>query len=193
MAAEDGTVPIRSFRVCFDLERRIHKVDQWRIPLPYGLPLRSLAYFGAVLAAVLVLARLPITGQLLGVLHPAIRLVILPAAAAYFLTRWRVDGRLPHAAGLAWLRMRVEPARVSAFRAAPAPGRVELGPITLAPDERGARMRPGVIEGPAQVVIRYRARMRARGRTLTLSDQQGPPLWRGKQVNLREGQRLEVR
>ncbi len=32
---------------CFDLERRLHKIDRWRVPLPYGLPLRSLGYFVA--------------------------------------------------------------------------------------------------------------------------------------------------
>jgi hypothetical protein len=189
---DEGTISVRSFRVCFDLERRIHKIDRWRIPLPYGLPLRSLAYFGATLVAVLVLSQLPIVGALLGALHPAIRFILLPAGAAYALTQWRIDGRLPHAAGLAWLRMRLDPPRVSAFRAAAPIGRTELGTVTLARDERGARMRRGVVEGPARIVLRYPATMRARGRALHVAQQEGRPMWRGKQINLREDQKVVV-
>jgi hypothetical protein len=192
MTDSSETLQIRSFRVCFDLERRIHKIDQWRVPLPYGLPLRSLAYFGVMVVVVLVLGNLPITGQLLGVLHPALRYLVLPAGAAYALTQWRIDGRLPHAAGRAWLRMRLEPTRVAGFRAAEGLGRVELGPVTLAPDERSARLRRGVVEGPARVVVRYPSKMRARGRALHLKQEDTRPMWRGKQINLREGQRVVI-
>jgi len=40
--ADQQTLQIRSFRVVFDLERRLHKIDRWRIPLPYGVPVRGL-------------------------------------------------------------------------------------------------------------------------------------------------------
>jgi len=192
MVTEEGTIPIRSFRVCFELERRLHKIDNWRVPLPYGLPLRSVGYFGAALFAVVLLGEVPLCGALLGVLHPVLRYFLLPAGAAAALTRMRIDGRSPVAAGLAWLRMRAEPSRVSAFRAAPGPRRVELGPVTIAPDERGSRLRLGTVEGPAQVVLRYPAELRPRGRTLRVTPDGCSPLWRGKQINLREGERLVV-
>ena len=35
--------PIRSYRVCFSLERRIYKIDRWRLPVPWGVPLRTTA------------------------------------------------------------------------------------------------------------------------------------------------------
>lgn len=192
MARDDGRIEVRSYRVCFDLERRIHKLDRWRIPLPYGLPLRGVAYFVAALAGLLVLGKLPGIGMLVGALHPALRLLVVPAGAAALLMRWTVDGRSPHAALLALLRLHTEPRRVAAFRPVPAAGPVRLGPVTVAGDERGARWRAGVVEGPASVVVRYPARLRARGRALHVTPQDGPPLWRGKQIRLQRGQRLVV-
>ena len=44
---------IRSYGVVFSLERRLHSIDRFRIPLPYGLPLRSVGYGALILAAVL--------------------------------------------------------------------------------------------------------------------------------------------
>jgi hypothetical protein len=193
MTTNEGTIQVRSFRVIFDLERRIHKIDQWRVPLPYGLPLRSLGYFGVILLLVLIARPLPVLGAVLESLHPAMRYLLVPAGAAFFLTRWRIDGRLPLATGIAWMRMRLEPARIAAFRPAPKGPQEELGPITLAPDEQGARLRRGSVEGPAQLVLRYPTQMRARGRTLEVRQEEGDPLWRGKQVNLSQGQRLVIR
>ena len=95
---EGGTIPIRSYRVCFDLERRIHQVDRWRIPVPYGIPLRGIAYAVTCLIGVVVVQGLPLIGTVLGALHPALRLVILPVGVAYAACQLRVDGRPAHAA-----------------------------------------------------------------------------------------------
>jgi hypothetical protein len=71
---DEDSLPIRSYRLYFELERRIHKIDRWRIPVPYGVPLRGLAYgvplrglaYGAAaLAAVLLASGAPLAGQLL--------------------------------------------------------------------------------------------------------------------------------
>lgn len=56
------------------------------------------------------------------------------AATTCLLVLWKVDGRAAHAAGLAWIRMHMEPRRLSAFRPAPVPGRVTLARVTLPPD-----------------------------------------------------------
>jgi hypothetical protein len=189
---DEGILQIRSFRVCFKLERRIHKIDRWRLPLPYGIPLRGIGYAAAAFVLMLVLGRLPVIGDLLGLMSPWLRLVAVPIAAGYLLTQWKVDGRAAHAAGLAWLRMQLRPRRLAAFRPAPAHGPVSLGAITIAPDERSSRYRKGVVEGPATVILRYPARMRQRGRTLRVRQVSDEPLWRGKQVNLAAGQRVVV-
>jgi hypothetical protein len=184
---------IRSYRLCFQLERRIHSIDRWRIPVPYGVPLRGVAYGVAALAAVLGAGRVPGLAELLGVLHPALRLVILPVGVAFWLTRMRVDGRAAHEAALAWARWRVRPTRLSAFGAAEERGPRLVGSLAVAADDRAARYRRCVIRGPAEVTLRYPASARVRGRTLTLRGAGGEPLWRGKRVKLGHGQRLRVR
>jgi hypothetical protein len=192
MHAPEG-LAIRSYRVCFALERRIHRVDRWRIPVPYGVPLRGIAYAACALAAVLVAQGLPLLGTVLGAVHPAIRLVIAPVGIAVALCRLEVDGRPAHRAAAAWLRYRRAPARSAGFRPAAHPGLHLLADIALAPDELGARLRPGVVAGPATVTLRYPSRLERRGRALVLSQRSPRPMWRGKQVVIPAGSRLVVR
>jgi hypothetical protein len=188
----DGTLQIRSYRVCFDLERRIHKLDRWRIPLPYGVPVRGMVYAGIALVAVLALTRVPVTGALLSLLTPSLRYAVLPVAIAVLLMRWSVDGRPAHSVGVSWLRLRLGPRRVSAFRPAPPVEPARLWDVPIATDENPATMRSGVVEGPCTVVLRYPARMRAHGGTMRIGQEPGPPLWRGKQLRLQAGQRMRV-
>ena len=192
MDRHDGELEIRSFRLCFALERRLHRIDRFRLPLPYGLPLRGLGYGAAILLAVLVLGALPLTGGLLGLLDPVIRFGVLPIAGGYLLTELRVDGRSGHAVVLSWLRMRLAPRRVRAFRAHRPPRCFVLEPIAVAPDERGARLRRGLIEGRGRVFVRQPAQLSARGRTLRIQPRDGAPRRRGTQVDLRSGQRAVI-
>jgi hypothetical protein len=191
--SESATIPIRSFRVCFRFERRIHKIDRWRIPLPFGVPLRGVGYAVALLIGVLLVQRTPVIGALFGSMPVPMRLVLLPIGAAYVLLQWEPDGRPAHALALGWLRMQVLPARLIAFRAAAAPQVVALGRVTVVPDESSARLRPAVVSGPAELVLRYPFDTTSRGRTLHIAGQDGPPRWRGKQIRLRAGQRAVIR
>lgn len=189
----DEPLQIQSFRACFDLERRIHRLDRWRLPLPYGVPVRGITYWAALLLAVLAGSRLPVLGAVLGTLHPAVRLVVVPAAAAYALCGLRVDGRTAHAAGASWLRMALEPRRLVAFRATPPRPEHTLGTITLAADERSGRLRPGIVQGAARVILRYPVELRERGARLEVRQTGDAAQWRGTQVDLLPGQRLVTR
>lgn len=131
----DERLQIRSYRVVFDLERRIHRIDRYRIPLPYGLPLRSIAYALAGLLAVIALGRLPVLGALLALLPVPARLVLVPMAVSVALTRLRVDGRSAHAAGLAWMRWLAGPRRLVGFQRCPSPGRWVFADVLLATPE----------------------------------------------------------
>lgn len=122
----EDVLTIRSFRVVFDLERRIHRIDRFRVPLPYGLPIRSLAYGAGALLAVILSMRLPAIGALMHVLPAPARLVIVPAAASYVMTRVRLDGRSAHAAAVAWALFKLAPHDLVAFR------RKRSGPVELA-------------------------------------------------------------
>jgi hypothetical protein len=189
-------LPIHSFRVVFELERRIHKVDRWRIPVPYGVPLRGLAYWAAALAATIALGRMPIVGASIGVLPAPIRLVILPVGIAYFLTHVEVDGRPAHAALGAWTRWKLSASYTTAVRQIPSAGSVvRLADIVFMPDERSARYRGALIEGPANVLLRYPPHGYVKGKrppTLHVRQLPGPPLFVGKQVRLRAGQRMVI-
>jgi hypothetical protein len=189
----DG-LTIRSFRVVFRLERRIHRVDRWRIPVPYGIPLRGLAYWAVALVATIVASRMPVVREVLGILPTPIRLVILPVGVAYVLTRVEIDGRPAHIGLVAWARMRLSPSRVAALRAVPRAGTVaRLGDVAYVPDERGTRYRRAVIEGPASVLLRYPAQGWTRNRrTLHVRQLPGPALFVGKQVRLKAGHRMVV-
>jgi hypothetical protein len=188
----ETTLPIQSFRQCFAVERRIHRLDQWRLPLPYGLPVRGIVYFVAVLAAMFVLVKVPVLGAVLGTLPTPVRLVVLPVGGAWALISLQIDGRASHMVGVAWLRLQLEPRRLVGFRAAPRSELELLGTVTLAPDERSPRLRPGVVSGRGRIVLRYPVDARAGGKRLRVSQQDGEALWVGKQVELQPGQQVVV-
>ena len=75
-------VVIRSYRRVFEVDRRIYRVDRWALPVPGGVPLRAVGYFAATVLAVVVLGALPGTGELVDVLSPPLRYVVLPLAVA---------------------------------------------------------------------------------------------------------------
>src|ERR1700733_7052882 len=120
--SDDGHIQIRSFRNCFRVERRIHKVDRWRIPLPFGLPLRGLAYGAVAELTLLTLDRLPVAGVVVSAVPAAARYVVLPVAFAYMLTQWALDGRPAHAVLRSWVLMRLRPRRVASWRGWASPG-----------------------------------------------------------------------
>jgi TcpE family len=186
-------VAIRSFRVVFELERRIHKVDRIRLPLPYGLPLRSLAYAVLAFAAVVAFARLPIVGAVVAAVPAPVRLAVVPALVAYVLTQLRPDGRPAHWFLLAWARERLAPGTVVALVPVRRRRTERFADLVVAPDERDVRYRPGVIEGPAVALLRLPVEPRARGKTLELRSAGEQPLYRGRRLVLSPGQRAVLR
>lgn len=185
---------IRSFRVVFELERRIHRIDRWRLPLPYGLPLRSIGYALSALALVLALSAMPLIGDLLGLLAAPLRLVVLPAAAAYALTQLKLDGRSAHRAVASWALWRSSPQRLAGLRRDGPPGRAaSLADLWVAPDWRSSRYRPATLNGPATATLRYPARARTTEGELRIRQASDRPLLRAKRVQLKPGQRLVVK
>lgn len=138
---------IRSFRVVFDLERRIHRIDRFRVPLPYGLPLRSVGYAVIALVAVLVAGRLPILGALLGGLPAPARYALVPVAVSYAFTQLRLDGRTAHAAAGAWLRFSLMPRAWCAFRPLPRRGATRFASLTSVTGTEPRRRRRPVTAG----------------------------------------------
>lgn len=191
--SERGEIEIRSFGVVFALDRRLHRVDRWRLPLPYGLPLRSIGYAAAAFVAVLVLSAVPLVGMFLGGLPVPVRLALLPAAAAYALTSLKIDGRSAHEACLGVARWWLGPRVLVGPRPGCAPGSiVRFADVVVAPDGRGPRLRRGVVDGPAVAAVRYRAQATERRRSLVVAQIDGEPLDEGFTVQCPAGRRLVI-
>jgi hypothetical protein len=184
---------IRSYRRVFEVDRRIYRVDRWALPVPGGVPLRGLAYFAASVVLVVLLARLPLVGAVLGAVSPPLRFVVLPLTVAVLATQATPDGRAAHRFARSWLGVRWRSRRCSAGRRVPCEG--EPVPWDGRPavrwDAETAQLVAGVARGPARVVFERPVRLTDRGGRLVASgDESGA---RGQAVVLCGGQELEVR
>lgn len=189
-----GDIEIRSFRVVFELDRRLHRIDRWRLPLPYGLPLRSLGYALAAFLAVVAAAQLPALGDLIAGLPVPVRFVLIPCAIAYGLTGIRVDGRSAHEAGLALVAFALEPPVLTRWQRGAEPGAVvRFADVTFAPDGTGSRLPRGAVKGPATAIVRYPTQLRPGRRTLTLRQATNDPLDPGCRIAFDMGKRLLIR
>ena len=193
MAEDRPALSIRSFRLAFELERRIHRIDRYRIPLPYGLPLRSAAYAGVALLVVVIASRLPLSGDALNLLPWPIRFAVLPVGLAQALTQVQLDGRPAHEAIRAWLRVRLGPRRLIAFAPSRRGRREHLEELAIAPDDREAHYRCGAVEGQGPVILRQNADLAPRGRTLLVRCADDAPLYSARRVRLKRGQRLVIK
>src|SRR3954447_5224384 len=96
---DSGKVVIRSFRLVFDRGyRRLFKIDRYRLPFAYGLPILGIVYAAAAAVALALVGRAPIAGAVLGALPAPIHWVALPAGMAMAMLHWRPDGLKPHVA-----------------------------------------------------------------------------------------------
>ena len=189
---ESGRVVIRSFRLVFDRGyRRLFKIDRYRLPFAYGLPILGIVYAAGVALALVAAANVPEAGPALAALPPPIHWVAIPVGLAMVMLHWRPDGLKPHVALWAWLEAALTVKELSCWQPAERDGDgMELGEIACAPDGRGARYRPGSVSGPAEVLLRYPARAWQRGRRLHVEQTSDQPLYVGTEITLRAGEQL---
>lgn len=205
MPARTSQKVVRSYRVVFRRRWRIYRIEKWRLPLPGGLELRTVGYWVAGLLLMLVMSRLPVLSVGLALLPGSVRLGAIPLIAAWALSGWEVDGRPPHRvlAGVVswWLRPRV----IAGLRPCPAADTavVPLRRLVMAPDLHGPTYPRGRVVGPARMLLRYPARVCVEGvpwwsrspgtmrfngaKRWRVSDIAGPPLHRGKTINVPAG------
>jgi hypothetical protein len=165
MAADSPRKVVRSYRLVFRRRWRIFRIQNWRIPLPGGLELRVLGYWLACLGAMVLMVRVPVLGAAIGSMPPSLRLMALPAVAAWALSRWEVDGRSPHRAlfGISgwWFRPRV----LAGLRRCPPQGS-EMAPLEMVvsrPDLSGSSYPCGKLAGPAKLLLRYPVQVEVEG------------------------------
>jgi hypothetical protein len=148
-------VIIRSYRRVFEVDRRIYRVDRWALPVPGGVPLRAVGYFAAAVLAVVILGNLPGTEELVGLLSPPLRYVVLPFAVAVLGTQAAPDGRTAHRFAADWLRFRLRARRRVAGRVVALEGEPVCwdGELAVRWDPDGAELHRGRVKGPARVTF----------------------------------------
>lgn len=184
---------LRSYRLAFELERRIHRIDRFRIPVPYGIPLAGLGYACAAALSIALTARVPGMAEIVGTVPLPVRYLAVPVLTAHVLCRRRSDGRPAHEAIAARLVRCVRPQCLVAFMSPSRADRVAFASFVVVPDEAGPTYRRGVVRGPAVAVLRIPARAEQRGKALVVRQLGGPPLYRARELRLGEVQRLQLR
>jgi len=198
----DEPITIRSYRRIFHVDRRLYRIQDWTIPVPGGVPLLAVAYFAATLVAVLIAGGLPGLEQLLGLLSPPLRYVVLPLAVAVLGTQIAPDGRRAHRFAADWLALHVRRRRRSAGR----PIALEDEPhewqaiLPVGRDAHGPQLMPGRVTGPATVLFAddvevtqpRRARGAVRARPAGRGTGRGQRTRLDDVVDLSDGQHLEI-
>lgn len=186
--ASRSPVVIRSYHeVLGSVERRLYRFERYRLPTPYGVLVRSLLYAAGALLVVVVASALPVLGALLGALPWVIHWALAPGAA-WLLSLWAPDGRMPHAAARSLVRYWLCPRRLAALRRCPSPGTYvrPLREITVAPSGDGPRYPSGRVRGPAQVTLFYPMALRKQDRGPMRAARARLRLGAARRVRLRE-------
>jgi hypothetical protein len=157
MLGEGSTKVVRSYRLVFRRRWRLFRIQGWRIPLPGGVELRLLGYWLCCLGAISAAAAIPILGSAVSTLPASLRILALPLAAAWGLSRWEIDGRPPHRALAGLIAWRIRPRTSAALRrVAPAGYRfAPLSRLVSSPDLAGSSYPRGSIAGPTRLLLRY--------------------------------------
>jgi TcpE family len=132
-------IHIPNFRVVFQIERRIFRVGDQRIPVPYGIPLAGAAYFITALAIVFLVGQLPVVSWPMGQVPFPIKWITFPGLCAWFLVRVRPDGRSGARLLRALLRYAVGPREVAGWRRVSRQRVVRLKDLEIAPGQTGTR------------------------------------------------------
>lgn len=155
-------VSVRSYRDVVDVvERRIFRIDRWRLPTPHGVSIRAVAYAGVCFVVVLAAGSLPGAGELLALLPASLRYLALPALGGWAFASLSVDGRPPHHALLGVVRWRARSRTLAGLRPTPAVGTTtrSLATVQVAPSGDEPRYRAGRVRGPATITLRYPAEL----------------------------------
>ena len=197
MAAREP-VPVRSFRaVVDDVERRIYRVDRWRLPMPGGIEVRAILYTVASFVALAAAGSLPLLGAIVDELPAGIRYLALPVLCGWGLSAWRIDGRSPHHALIGVVHFACGARTLAGLRRTDAVGEAmaPVAAVEVAPAGDEAAYRRGRVQGPARVTLRYPARIESGAKRLRVegAGERVRPLPRGQELQVPEGAEVLIR
>ena len=192
---------IRSYREVFALERRIYRIDRCRLN-PGGVPIRGIVYCVVLFAVLLMLAALPFTGWLLGLLPWYMRYLALPVGGAALFALVRVEGRAFHLAAYALVRHAFGPKALCGLASlrGPMPGaRWQPPALVLLADGSEPRLHRLRFLGPGAVLVAlphvcsHKGHDRRGARTLCVRPlPSSRPLARARVLAISRGARLDV-
>jgi hypothetical protein len=104
---EIDKVRLRTYRQVWSTERVIYQIERVRLPFPVSF--RQAGVFGAAMAVMFLISRIPLVAALPGLL----RYIVIPAAVTWFLTKQRLDGKPPLAWLLTMLKYALSPKRLN--------------------------------------------------------------------------------
>jgi conjugation transfer TcpE-like protein len=187
----DGRLVIRSYRRVFRVDRRIYRVDRWALPVPGGVPLRGVVYFACALLIVIAAGEVPLIGDLVGLLNPPLRYVIVPLAIAVLGAQAAPDGRSAHRFAGDWMRARVRRRRRCAGRPVPLEGESIAwhGSVAVRWDDSASGLRRARVTGPARVSFADPVRVERRNGRFVVRSGDGVPV---RELGLRDGLVMEV-
>jgi hypothetical protein len=198
----DRRVLIRSYALVFRMQRKLFKLDRWRLPLPGGLEIRAIVYAIVVLLGDLFVSRLVLIGPLTDRLPAPLHWAILPGLVVFVLVKLEVEGRPPHRVIASLFGWWVRPKYFIGRRVAARPGmRAPIQTLWITPDWRGSRYRPAAVDGPTTVICRYPANAHLRldrdgrphGNAMYLDDASYERLaLEGNTIEIPAGQRLVI-
>ena len=113
----DEDLRLRTYRKVWRMERVIYQIERVRLPFPVSF--RQVGIFAAAAALLALLSAV----QLIGAAPPALRYVLLPGLAAWYLSRQTLDGRAPHLWLRSLVRFWLSPRRLRRLQPLPAGGR----------------------------------------------------------------------
>lgn len=150
---DSEAVEIRSYRRVTHMEHRLYRGltvpgTDFELRWPGGLPWRGFLYFVWGLAAVLVAGHVYVIGTALGVVHPVLKFMILPAGLAVLAMKNadRTDGLPPHVFACLWARERLT--------RKPRESSVWGGKLRVRWDDRSTGLHRSKVQGPATVTFR---------------------------------------
>lgn len=147
---------VRSYALVFKIERKLFKIDRWRLPLPGGLEVRAILYAIGILLGMLVASRLPGIGLLLGLLPAPLHWGLIPGGLTFILLKLQIEGRAPHRVLASLASWYLSEHLITAASKADRPGiSAPIDTIWIVPDWHTPRYRTAEITGPTCVVCRY--------------------------------------
>lgn len=197
--ASPSEIDIPSYRVVFRLERRLFKVGDKRLPLPYGLPLPAAGWFLAGLAVMFILGNLPGVGAITALLPAPFKYGLIPGALAFGISRLQLDGRPALRLARAWLRFRFTHKRVAAWRPVPHEGHTIRLADTPFTGIRGHEIRPGRLRvhrkstTPTNIRLNYPCQVQQRGRTLHITQTSLTPSPTPARVSVNPGHSINLK